>query len=1415
VTDLSLSIDLLINGPGKIAAIRREIESLQKSANKGPSSDGARKAKEAGDAEEKAARSTLAHAQALARLQAANGDTAGAVATLAKALDTVNQKTLAAVRAQTQLAGLRNQLAANATAGAKNERALLQQAQAAARLQQAQGNVAGAANTLQGALGRVTQGTLAATRAQIQLTNLQNNYANSPLIGAVRQISQSITNLVPGLGKVQNVVGNVLNSVNRLGSSFSGLSSGAGQASASIGDIGAAAGASDLLVAGLGAAVAALVIGIAAVVAAGAGFVALLKNIGERGIEANAQLEQTRIGIASVIASVASIKDNKGIELKGLDALNATIPIADNLLKQLRVRALETSLSFEELSQGLLQALGPGLQAGIKPDKILDFVVSMSQLVGPLTGHVEQLGQEIRALFSGNISPRSAQVASALGITSKDIKAAKEAGQLTEFLDQKLKVAAATGKLLGQTFTAAKTNLAEALNIFSATVTEGLFNTLRDKINQVLPELFDAKSANLLSKNLSAVGDTLTAIFNSAGSLLSDLIDAGLSALKQINTFLDNNRETVAVIIQTVEEIFRAVGGLLADILGLSGGTQTWSDRLKLVSSILQFVLTYVERLRLLVGIVGNGFVIVGATIVKAVLLPLGLVAKGIAALTEGIPVIGDQFKGAAQFIDQLLATATSASNDATKNLAESLSRVGKASEEAGKRIENARKNALKPPPASKKTNPFPGASVTANPKDDQKKQKQATANQLLAIDKKLREAELIEQRARTEQRLAIARAADEAETASLERALSDRTISLNQYYDQRRALTEAATSRELNSLREQLSIEKQALADIQKAVADASKRAKNDKERDQVKAEGKIEEARQLAKVLDLEGKIAETGIKGGQQLADLDHQRIEALKQLSDELANVQAELLEATGRGLDAAAIRISLQFREILKKAIAEFGADSGIVLAIKQAEAAALLQAQIADAGEKSSAKAAELDLERTKIQNDLNAGVISERQAKQEILNLERQRVDALIQAKQKEIDLAEALLGPDNARVIQLKKEQEELKKLGVDGETAFLRIKKSAEEGLTDTLTNLFNGTKGLKEAFLDLFKTVQNTISRIAAEEITDAIFKRQPRNAPTGPNAPRTGLGGILDKILGRNKQQTDQTAAAVGKTTNAVTAHQNSTQPRLDQIIALLQQMRDKIQQESGQGSDAFEIAGVSGILGALAGSATKTKSTSEAPKVLDEDGNPVGGGDIGGDIADKITGGLKSVFSGVFSTFKSIFGGLTSSLGSLFGGLTGALGSIFGSIGGAIGGAAGGIGSFLSTALGFLGLAGGGSVYGPGDGTSDSIPALLSRGEFVIPAHVVDRWGPGFFERIRTGMLMPAFADGGIATTVVDPGSNSAAPAGPGGRRLTLINTTDPKEALDALDSAAGEDVIYNILRRGRGRFRSVLNIGG
>lgn len=113
------------------------------------------------------------------------------------------------------------------------------------------------------------------------------------------------------------------------------------------------------------------------------------------------------------------------------------------------------------------------------------------------------------------------------------------------------------------------------------------------------------------------------------------------------------------------------------------------------------------------------------------------------------------------------------------------------------------------------------------------------------------------------------------------------------------------------------------------------------------------------------------------------------------------------------------------------------------------------------------------------------------------------------------------------------------------------------------------------------------------------------------------------------------------------------------------------------------------------------------------------------------------------------------------------------------------------------------GFAGGGHVRGPGTGTSDSILARLSDGEFVVKAKAVRKYGLGFL-RALNGMRLrgTAFANGGLASAVrstfsgglpsfANGGEVMATATGPGGRPFTLVIDGSTFSGLFAPDDVA------------------------
>ena len=106
-----------------------------------------------------------------------------------------------------------------------------------------------------------------------------------------------------------------------------------------------------------------------------------------------------------------------------------------------------------------------------------------------------------------------------------------------------------------------------------------------------------------------------------------------------------------------------------------------------------------------------------------------------------------------------------------------------------------------------------------------------------------------------------------------------------------------------------------------------------------------------------------------------------------------------------------------------------------------------------------------------------------------------------------------------------------------------------------------------------------------------------------------------------------------------------------------------------------------------------------------------------------------------------------------------------------------------------------MGWAGGGMIHGPGSGTSDSILARVSNGEFVMRAAAVRNLGAGFLSTLNRfaggGMVMPSrgipsFANGGLVTA--GAGTGRAVHLHLGGHEFAL---SGPGGVVDALVTEA------------------------
>lgn len=162
----------------------------------------------------------------------------------------------------------------------------------------------------------------------------------------------------------------------------------------------------------------------------------------------------------------------------------------------------------------------------------------------------------------------------------------------------------------------------------------------------------------------------------------------------------------------------------------------------------------------------------------------------------------------------------------------------------------------------------------------------------------------------------------------------------------------------------------------------------------------------------------------------------------------------------------------------------------------------------------------------------------------------------------------------------------------------------------------------------------------------------------------------------------------------------------------------------------------------------------------------------------------QVQGEMASAFSGVVSAIakgEDAVDALTSSLERMGDMLMDMISQqlfkqLFAGIPGLNFGSLGTVGS--TTGATFVGAATGGRIAGPGSGTSDSIPAMLSNGEYVVNAAMARRYG-ALLDMINSGRLLH-LAGGGRAS-----GGGAPAAGGMGGVNVQVV-TNAPLSSVTA-----------------------------
>lgn len=336
------------------------------------------------------------------------------------------------------------------------------------------------------------------------------------------------------------------------------------------------------------------------------------------GIKYDKQMETAQLGIAGILISMTTLN---GKELE----LNQALEISSQKLKQIQSNAVRIGLPVDEMVSAFQSIIGPGLQAKMTLDEIVQVATTGTKAVKLLMGSAAdemQITQELRSMISGNIDQDS-QVSKMLGITNADVENAKQnVGGLYKYIMDKLTGFKALENEWPKTMAGAVNKFESMFGQASGNSSETIFSGLKTELNKITDLLFvvDEKTKQV-SFNPSLLA-TLTNIVDGFAELISGTIQFSVTLSKIASGPASFLASILKIIFSNAQQIYLTIIAWFA--------ISKLGPIISLVSNQLQYQLAI---FRMLVATSGtfNATLITTGTVIKGLLVTTGWGALAVA----------------------------------------------------------------------------------------------------------------------------------------------------------------------------------------------------------------------------------------------------------------------------------------------------------------------------------------------------------------------------------------------------------------------------------------------------------------------------------------------------------------------------------------------------------------------------------------------------------------------------------------------------------------------------------------------------------------------------------------------------------------------------------------------------------------
>lgn len=261
-----------------------------------------------------------------------------------------------------------------------------------------------------------------------------------------------------------------------------------------------------------------------------------MKGFVQRGIEFNSTIEQSRIGMASLIATMAKLQDEQGRTLEGAEKYAAAQSVAADMMKEIQRLGLETTATTQELVQGVQNVMGAAMNAGLKLEQIPKFAVTAAQAMQAMGIPLVQMRTEIEALLTGNINKAQDLLAPRLGIDKATIESWRQQGILYEKLMEKMAAFEQAGKDVAQTWRGLTSNFSEAMDVLAGQSAQGISGNLKEAVTELQKLLLTTEGgAPRISEDFEHIAKVITRVEDALGGSILSAAQGFASAVRGIN----------------------------------------------------------------------------------------------------------------------------------------------------------------------------------------------------------------------------------------------------------------------------------------------------------------------------------------------------------------------------------------------------------------------------------------------------------------------------------------------------------------------------------------------------------------------------------------------------------------------------------------------------------------------------------------------------------------------------------------------------------------------------------------------------------------------------------------------------------------------------------------------------------------